>query len=308
MFKRILITTLVLFSLLATATRAQNSPALTLSPSLFEISTEATKEYTKVITVSNTSELILPVNIEISDYRIDADGIPDYSEDETTWSARNWTKAEPADIILEPGESNDITLTIAVPELAEPGSHFITVFFQPVLPPDFFEGEAAQVVPFIGAVGSIDVVNDDFISPDDYLELNDFQPNREAPEINFSSEVKNNDVYFHRIEGTVSFTNLFNNKVKEIPVENITILPRSSRKLKQILDTRIFPGRYKVDIFVTDLEEEVSDTTVLWIYPTILEAGGTVLGISLLVFLILKRKNISKAIRVLSKKETSSRL
>lgn len=306
MLKRILLTIFTFFLILPMAAKAQNNPAITIAPSLIELDVEALKEYEETITVTNTSDLIIPVNVEIADYTFDENGVPDYSEDETAWGARTWVKAELEDFILEPGESEDITLNFTIPKLAEPGSHLIAIFFKPVLPPSYFAEQSSHVIPYIGAVASLDVRNDDFISPDNYLEINEFNSNKTPVDINFDSNVTNNDVYFHRVEGVVTLTNLFNNTVKEIPIDRTTILPKNSRNLKQILSERIFPGRYKVDIQITDMNEEVSDSTVLWVYPTILEIFLGLVVLSVITFLIIKRKNISKAIKVLSKRETSN--
>jgi hypothetical protein len=314
MLKKILLTTLLIAIFLPTAVLSQEEdkdnfdPLLTIAPSILDLDVNRKQEIERKISVTNNSGLPIPIKIEVNDYTVDEQGVPDYSEDTSEWSPKDWIKTDPSDLIIKPSEIKEIALSITIPEYAQNGSHFATVFFKPVLPPEYFEKDSAYVIPYIGAVVSLSVKDKDLVTGEDYLEIKEFlkgeTENEEKEE--FFSKMYNDDVYFHKVTGNIVITNIFNKQVAVHPIDSVTLFPQKVRSLTNILDQDFPFGRYRAELQVSDESEQTFRNLVFWEKPTVWEIVFISIRIILLILLIgvallvvIKRNNLKKAIVIL---------
>ena len=313
MSKKILLTILLIAILLPKAVLAQEegkiSPSITIAPSILDLDVEQSEAIEEVIKVTNNSDFALPVKVDVNDYTVDEEGVPDYSLDTTEWSPKGWIELDPADLILEPLASRDITINIAIPEFADPGSHFATILFKPILPPEYFAKDSAHVIPYIGAVIALNVEGEELKAKEDYLEIREFlrgEASEGEMKEEFYSKLYNDDVYYHKVSGDIVVKNIFNREVAYKSIDGVTLFPQKVRALTSFLDQELPFGRYRAELQISDENEEVIRNIVFWERPTVGEVILLILRIillivliSLVVLVILKRKNLKKAFVVL---------
>lgn len=310
MFKKILLITILLVSLFPRSIQASEpeGPSITIAPSILDLDVEKEEEIKEVIKITNNSDFPLPVKVDVHDYTVDENGVPDYSKDPTEWSPIGWIEVDPADLILEPLESRDITLKISIPEFAAPGSHFATVLFKPVLPPEYFTKDSAHVIPYIGAVVSLNVAGEELERKEDYLSVKEFVrgESEESKEEEFYTKIYNDDIYHHKVSGEIVIRNIFNKEAAEKSIDDVTLFPQKVRALTSFLSHDLPFGRYKAELKIGDKKDEVLRSIVFWERPTVGEIIFLILRAILLIgmigvfiLIILKRKNLKKAVMIL---------
>jgi hypothetical protein len=314
MFKRALITILLITSLLSfpTSILAQDilgdeevPPSLTIAPSIIELEVNQNEEITQVISVTNNSDIILPIKIETTEYTQNEFGIPSFSETDLQYSCRDWIEVDPTDFALNPYESRDITITALIPQAAEPGSHFASVLFKPILPPEYFKPQSAHILPYIGSVIALNVNIDEYERINEYLEVENFhsQNHFQSEPLELSFGIRNKDVYYHKVEGEIIIYNLLNIEVDKVTIDNATIFPKKSRSLSNNLEEQLFGGFYTAKLVIGDGNYQTEKSIRLFVVPSIITILVFLLILDLSILLILKRKNIDDAIRVLLKKQ-----
>ena len=260
-------------------------PALTIAPSIIELEVKPGEKYEEVLYVTNGTSSPLPVTTDFKDYTMDEEGMPVYFEDTSGWSPRDWITVEPPDFILRDNERHEIILDVNVPEKAKSGSHIAALFFQPVLPEDYFEAESAHIIPYIGAVIALNVRNGEEEKRTDYLEIQEFAPVQEEDSdvLSFSTKLFNDDVYFHRVGGSIEIYNIFDDNVHSELVGDITLLPEKLRSIEKELSEKLSFGKYRAELV---LGESGSNTKTriaeFWIPPTLAQMA-IMIGIFALV-------------------------
>lgn len=315
--KLIISVTPVILALLLFASSIQaqdsDSPSITIAPSILELRGSPTETLEDSISITNNTDVPLPITIEMKDYTVDETGMPDYFEDTSPWSPRDWITIAPLDLIVESGATREIYLSITIPEKAQAGSHIAVIFFKPVLPPDYFDAESAHVIPNIGGIISLDVWTEDSVERDDFLEIQKFVstvPEEDDENVTFSTNLFNDDVYFHRVAGQIRVYNIFDHIVHKERVEGVTLLPEKLRSVTNELSNSLPFGRYRAELVIDEgTPTEERSSTSFWIPPTPVEIA-TGLGIIILIgaimyviyLLIKNRKNLRKSLRVLLRK------
>jgi len=283
----------------------KKSPSITITPSIIEIDVSLGQTLEKGITVENEADFAMPIRVDLNDYSQDEEGLPDYSENLSGRSPVSWIEIDPVNLIVEVESTRDVNLKIAVPEEAQLGSHLATVLFKPVLPPEHFEPHSSHVIPYIGAIVALNVKIEDPDRQKDYLQIQKFSSQKPAGSEprEFFSQIKNQDVYYHKIEGEIEISNIFHNVVETIKVDGATILPSKTKKFASKLEETPFYGKYTAKLKVGDQEQRAEQTTSFWVLPSIQSVIIFSFVSMLSFFLILKRKNTKKAIQILLSKK-----
>lgn len=309
----IVLTSIVLFVGFGTGVNAQEvgTPSLTIYPSIIEVSGDSEKVITESMTLRNDSSLLVPVKIEVSNYSIDSRGIPSYISQGLEWNPTDWITVEPADSILGAKEQKEISIEIRIPEGALPGSYFSAIIFKPIMPPEYFETQSTHIIPYIGAVIGINVEGEYETENTDFLSVERFSHSipKDNSGILFSTSLRNDDVYYHKVEGDIIVTNLLDDVVVEEDVKGVTLFPESFREFENTYASRLPFGRYTATLNIEGEGDQATEEVTFWVEPTILEVIimiasvlGAVTIIALLILLVIRRKNIMKAITILFKK------
>jgi len=242
------------------------APKLSASPHTFELDISPGEVLEKKVKIFNQSDVAIPIHARAVDFSAKEDSgdiIFDEMNQDASISARKWIKIKNPDIILDPGETKEINFTIDVPNNAEPGGHYATLFLEPTLPSFYFKEGQPRAVPVIGVlfILSLKTLSLDQSSDKAQAEIVEFGIKPEnrmqglekalasafqvIPSVSASGEVsivektpfgfflriKNNDIFHHRFEGKVIVYNIFGIKLGETEIKKTTILPGKVRML-----------------------------------------------------------------------------
>lgn len=244
----------------------QVSPRLAVSPYTFEIDVSPGEKLERVVKIFNQSESPMPINVRPVDFSAKEDSgdiIFDEMSQDPSISARKWVNIDKPNFILEPGETKSVDFSIDVPDNAEPGGHYATLFFEPTLPSFYFTEGQPRAIPVMGVllILSVKTFSIDSISDKAQAEIVEFAIKPEnrmrrlenalasavqiIPSVQASGEVnivektpfgfllriKNYDIFHHRFEGKIIVRNIFGVKIGEAEVKKTTVLPGKIRIL-----------------------------------------------------------------------------
>lgn len=301
--------TVIFFFLLLLITKftfAQNTlnPGITISPAIFDLNVKRGKKFKEVIYVTNDSEFSMPVTIDINDYSVDEYGAPDYTEDESDWSPKGWIEIANSDMILEPGEKRKVTLKFSIPKSkvkAEAGSHFATVLFKPIIPPEYLEEDSTHVTPYIGAIVALNIPGENGVYERKEIEIEDFKTKEQVNTryVEFETKLINEDVYYHKVNGEITIRNVFGKESGKMPVEEITIFPQKNLYFNDEFDRRLFGGYYRAEMSLNDTENQYLEKTAFWVIPSLFTIFVFLILLITIIFLFIFRKNLFRAIKVL---------
>lgn len=285
-------------------------PSLTIYPSIIDLDVTPGKQLKESITIENNTVEPIPVTIEVLNYSTDQFGYPSYTDDPVEgWSPISWITVEPTDLIVEPANPREISLSIHIHEEARSGSHLGTIMFKPVLPPDYFTPHSAHVIPYIGSIIALNVRTGEEESVTDFINIKQFTADTETEEeidVGYTALIENKDVYYHRVTGNIDVFNIFNKLVLQKEVDSTTILPEKESYITGTLAEELSFGRYRAEFTIR--EENAIDTEIVefWVSPTILEIIQIVFVLVLMIatfgfiyLLIFRRENVKKSLKVI---------
>lgn len=142
------------------AVHAQIAPGIAVNPEKFELSLSGGETRTQIVKITNTGKDSLPIHLRPVRWeaRDEVGGITFVSTPEDpSFDIAQWIALGKNDFILEPGKSERVSVTIAVPQNAEPGGKYGAVFIEPTLPDFYFSKNEPHVVPQIGVLFLIDI-------------------------------------------------------------------------------------------------------------------------------------------------------
>lgn len=164
----------------------------------------------------------------------DESGTPSFSPRREGLAA--WMKA-PAQIVLGPGQTEDIPLEITIPQDADPGGHFAAVFFS-TEPPQTRENEGNVS---IGArLGTLVLlrVNGDFDQSATIAEFNTASKQKlfSSLPVQFYYRFQNTGDDHQKPLGDIQITNMLGRTVKLLPANTLdgSVLPKSIRRFTSV--------------------------------------------------------------------------
>ena len=112
-----------------------NAASITVSPPKHEFNVDPGASISDVISITNGDAADLVLETSVADFIAEGEaGKPSFveQEDESAFSMSAWVSFPSGLIVVPAGEKIEVPFSIAVPEDAEAGGHFGTVFFSPV--------------------------------------------------------------------------------------------------------------------------------------------------------------------------------
>ena len=255
---------------------------LEISPPVIALTADPGKTVKTNILVRNVTSTDLVVTGESNDFvAAGEDGTPKVllGEDETSpYSIKDWITI-PGRVTLVPKEIKTMSVVINVPEDASPGGHYGVVRFTGT-PPNL-EGQGVALTASLGSLVLLSVSGD----ITQQLSIEEFSANKagktgtffESLPINLVERLKNSGNVHERPAGAITVRNMFNKTVATFPYNPQAryVLPDSTRKFEQTLDTtvtdgkRLF-GKYTATLSVTYGEgnnQTATSTLTFWIIP-----------------------------------------
>jgi hypothetical protein len=141
----------------------QSAYALTVSPAIIELSVDPGQTITKEITLFNETGIPAQLFATTQDFEAAGDGgqpkfLPKAVPSNEA-SASNWVSVSPSQIVVEPGKFVKTQFTVTVPANADPGGHYLAVFWG-IQPPVVSGPAAVAIGAKIGSLVLIGVTGD----------------------------------------------------------------------------------------------------------------------------------------------------
>lgn len=297
--KRALLILTILLGLLAPNLRAQQAPqsALAVSPAIFEAVLDPGKTTKQKITVTNTANVPLPIKASVKSFTVNEEVA---SENRGIFDASTWFKVQEPDFILQPKQKREVHLTITPPTDAEPGGHYATVYFQPLLPAEVLSDTTAYLTARVGVLAFMIVKGDIIEQAKPAGPLSTAKIQQSGP-INFRFKVKNEGNVHLLPTGRVTIYDWRNREVAKLPLAPTMILPKTQKELTVTWDkTRSF-GLYhaKLDlVYGSEHKPLMFVPASFWVLPWTVGLG--ILFGGLMLFLALRyRRRLRRAWREL---------
>lgn len=287
--------------------RAQAGQSITIIPPKFELFSNPGDTLVERIRVRNNTDTPLAFAVVVDDFTTSGEEghvVLEEGESNTTYSLANWIETETSDLILQPNEETYVNFLINVPRDAEPGGHYASVLFQ-----SGGESEVPGTAVVTQRVGSLVLLRvSGNVTENANLESFTVPSYSDHGPITFSLRVKNEGNVHMRPEGTIIITNLFGNKVAELPLDSRNVLPGAVRRMDTVWEQENLLGRYKATLLATygegSQKKHITSAVTFTVASkmAILAIGGSMLLVlAILITLISGRKRISKAMKVMAK-------
>ncbi len=269
---------------------AQNSSderGITISPLVFEISSDPGDKIENKLKVFNQSDDTLNVKMKVEDFvPVGEEGkvVLEEPENNSTYSIARWTKFKESEFTLAPREQKHVDFVIDVPSNAEPGGHYGSVLA--LLSHSGAETSGSVIGIESGALILIKVSGDveESLGVEEFSTLNF----REKGPIDFLLRFRNDGNVHARPVGFVTISNHFGSKVAEISIPQNNVMPDSIRKSLVNWEKENLFGFYTATLTATygssnqyTVSEVVTFTVIPW------KKLALILGIILVVILLL---------------------
>jgi len=233
------------------------------------------------ISLRDISKGSLLVSNQINDFVAGGeDGTPKIILDDSTsnpYSLKSWISPL-SQLTLKSREIKNLTITINVPKTASPGGYYGVVRFTGT-PPEL-KDTGVSLSASLGALILLKVngATKEGLAVEQFFANNNGKPGTlfESAPITFVERLKNTGNIHEEPAGLVTITDMFNNKVATLGVNQPPhdILPQSIRKFESPLDStnignKILFGRYKADLSVTYGADKqvVTSSITFWVIP-----------------------------------------
>jgi len=276
---------------------AQSAAGLSAIPPRIEITVQPDGTSSQTIKVRNESKESKTVTIEIKDIIVtDNKGTPTIisSSDESSnrWAASNWVQVSPSSVILKPGETKSLVLTVMAPANALPGGHYAMVLHTP---------EGISSVSSTGASVKTQVGTLIYITIPGDINQNALVQSFTAPKfsefgpINFSTTIKNlSDIHIQPV-GAITVKNWFGRTTSRLSLQSqdnvINIFPYTTRDFQTTLNKKWLFGRYQANLQAVYGNNGglITSTIFFWVIPWRIIIL-IVAGISIIVTLVVISK------------------
>jgi hypothetical protein len=271
--------------------------ALSASPAILESVLELDKPSQTTLTIQNNTNFPLPIKGSVSAF-LSTETIPEENKD--TFNASRWFSLDPSDFILQPNELKKITVTITPPAGAEPGGHYATIYFRPLIPQEAVSAGGNISLARIGILAMMivpgDITTSLKSSPLTAPAWSSFGP------IKFWSNLTNNGSVHLLPSSTLTIKNFWGQTVAELKSDPTIVLPHTTKEHNFVWDTKLGIGPYRATLtttYGTDEKPIVSDPVTTYLLPwPIIVVAFAILTFVYKIFIV-NRRRIVLAISVL---------
>ena len=268
---------------------------LVISPVKFDITLNHGQNISKTVTITNRQ--VNPVRLKIAFHNILANG--DSGETQavdsiTPYDLKSWATMSDATIDLPAKASKDVTVTIAVPQSAEPGGHYGMLEFTPVertdLPSVAIRGSVATLflVRVSGPAKEAGHISDLYLTKEDGGRIHGVLMGSDLVAV---TKVHNDGNVHFPTGPTVTITNQFGKQVFKNQTADANVFPQADRRFESPW-TGVSTGYYTVKTSTAVPGNKTADKTIHVLVVTPRFAGLAILIIVLLIIIVvLLRRN-----------------
>lgn len=295
--------------LLARYTHAAEAKPITqqirLSPAILNIRLSPGKTYTYGIKIDNLLPVPLPVDAAMESFMTDEEGGYEFDRGGQSFRTNEITPLISIDedkFIIPALSSKKITVTVSLPKTIPVGGYYGILFFTPRIPQN---GQYQSVVSskvgvlMLASIG----VAEPFIAKADILT---FQPTKfvfDSEPPSFTFRVKNDSLTHFSAKAFIEIGFIFD-KPKVFEAGEKIILPGNTRRWNLAVSKRVsfMPIQWATLRISTGDGTSISKSIVILHFPVRL-ALVTLAILSVVFFVIFRRKNVTKALKILVNKE-----
>ena len=298
--------TILLFSaiVLVPVSFAQDTAGLTIIPPKFELFANPGDTVTETIRIRNDTNSVQSYGILVEDFSSSGEEggvVLEEGENDNNYSLKRWIEPSSQNLVLQPNEEKTFPYTIKVPKDAEPGGHYASILFQ-------IGGGSTQegVTSVQHRVGSLVLLRiSGNVVEKAIVESFDAPTYSQKGPVKFNLRIKNEGTTHIQPKGTIIITNIFNQKVDEIPLNGQNVFPGSIRKMDTEWNKESLMGYYTATLVASYGQENLPMTgatrfAVISPITAILLTVGVIAGSIFLLSLFTGRSRIMKALKVLT--------
>ena len=268
----------------------QNTLGISAIPPRVEINIKPGEVITTEIKVRNESKTEKQLSVSSEDFIVVDDmGTPlridTTDQKDNRWAAASWIQVSPSRLILKPGETKALTLTVIAPEGATPGGHYAMVLYNYNLETTLTQ-TGASIETKVGSLVYITVPG----NINESAKVTHFSATPSFSEygpIDFKTTINNlSDVHITPA-GSINVYNMLGIKTKQINLDNTNIFPFTSRDFTNTLEKKFMFGRYKAQLNAVygHTGQLLTATQFFWVIPYKIIIGIIVVIILILLFI-----------------------
>jgi hypothetical protein len=274
--------------------------SLTVSPAILENVVTPGKSIQATVTLTNNTTTPLPIKGTARSFTPNQNM---GTNDLAAFNASSWFTLSPADFILQPLEHKDIVITITAPKKVEPGGHYATIYFEPLLPREMVNPATAQSLSRVGVLAFL-------IAPGDIQEHLILQ-NVTVPRfqsfgpLDLNLSLSNTGNLHLQPTGKFTVTDMFGRAMTELSLDPTLILPGTTQAYHLSWPRHLLFGPYTVTGNILYGSEHTSlplPVIKVWFVPIPLVLLTITILTIVFWFVIVGRKRFWMAWRVLSGK------
>lgn len=269
--------------------------SLEVSPPSQDIEGDPGQTITIKAKVRNRNNATNTINVRLEDFTAQGEEGQVALIDKGPYSVTSWATIEPETFTLGPGESQEVTATVEIPEKAAGGRYGSFVFG---LGGEGDEaGSAAQVAQEVASLFLLRISG----PVNERLRLVEFKAPgfSEYGPVPFDMKFTNEGNVHVKTFGLINVQNMFGQKVADVVVSGTNIFPSATRIIHPELDKKILFGPHTATaiMYYGAGNETLTATTSFTVFPLKL----AVVVILVIVFLVLIRRRLAKAMNALFK-------
>lgn len=287
-----------------TQAQAEGARSITVIPPSFELFANPGDVINDKIRVRNDSKVATSYSIVTEDFKaVGEEGsidLIDEGQSNTSYSLAKWVTPSVKSFSIEPGGEKEVPFSITVPKDAEPGGHYCSVLVK--IGGDAQVDTGAAVSSRVGSLILLRVSGN--VKEEASIEsFNTTQNYYKGSPVVFDLRVKDNGNNHIKPKGTIVITDLFGQKVTELPLNGLNVLPGAVRKMStEWKFSANLISRYTGTLVATygQQNKPLSASTSFYVCPTWALITGCII-IFIILVMVLGRKSIKKIIHNLTK-------
>lgn len=297
-FARLILTTLTIASLTMNVNAQDAAFKVNISPTSIEKTIRPGETITTEIQVTNASAIAHTLEGDVQDFYINEGGAVTIVTSEELkkdpelekYSLKSWITHSGLETSFTKNEQRKIQLQITAPKDATPGGHYGIIFFTEKSTGSQTKGAGGEAVESAigaqGSVGTMLVIN----VPGSEIKQGGVEkftagirnPDRtftpkfifgsqsvfEKTQMAFSFFYQNGSATHVKPVGFIKITDIFGDKIEEIPVESTRVFPGTGRNIITSYEHGFLPGIYRAFLTVTDASKaNFNSSTTFVIFP-----------------------------------------
>jgi hypothetical protein len=259
-------------SLFSAPTLAQGG--IKVSPATIDLVVGSGETAEEVISVENQGDRVTRIRVYAMDFSIDEESIfAFYEPGHQSYSCARWLTLDEAEFDLNPGEAKEVKVTVAVPDEVEPGGHYAALFFEtaPVENPPGVSVTITGRIPSLFYLTIPGITEADVFSDAEIVSL--ILPGwLEKGPVEAGVVVRNTGNVHLTIAAKAYFSGFRGEKIGELDLGQVVILPRSERIMKGSWEKTPLLSKVKASIVIGYFDQQgelvnKTKTADFWIIP-----------------------------------------